>query len=214
MRVRYPCLVVLTLAVLSLGSVAHAAPLGLFTTYPDINAAGLTISVGPGLLTATNPGPSTFLYSPEGVSAFYVTSASYNLSATLSGTGELTGGSLSIVGKIDSGQPDNPSFSIPLSTLLAGDLVAFGFTDPPGMSPLFEFGVHVTSSASGLGYNDLAGVIMQGFGFPDEWSIPTGTTFVGGGYSDNFAGIPEPTTLLLLAGGLGVFVGAKYRRRG
>jgi len=142
----------------------------------------------------------------------------YTLTATITGAGLLTAGTLMIAG--DVGQGTETLLTGTLNTGASG--TAFGFMDPPGGS-VFEFLFTVTGGDP---------TVMQDFGgtnaadcgiILDAWFVSSGTPFNGSwtndfnndgfsGVSDNFAAVPEPSPILLLLLG-GACCAASLRRR-
>lgn len=196
--------------VLFSAGLASAAPLGLVTEFPDINAANLIatmVSDGSGGFDFTATGsPDIYTYVDTTLTGHDVFSDSYSLSAHFDGSGSFTGGSISIVGAV-------PDYSIlPGTTLFSGPLTTFGFNSTGGSTSSFEFLVDPLSGAPALGFGAHGGVILNLSNLlPAGWTFTT--EFSGVGSSDNFtrSSVPEPTTLWLL--GLAVLgVGARTRR--
>jgi hypothetical protein len=222
-------------AVLLFQSTGYAAPLNLVPDAPpgqqangDVNTQSSTfryalIDGSTGSITANGEPANFHSYTDPNQFATGTTA----LSVTIDRSGHVLGGTLSIDGEIDDAD-GNPVF---LGSLLTGNVVKFGFQDPPiDTSPsgnatgIFEFVVQVTGGAlTGPYYtlNGYAGVILSSFNslndpkFTGTFDAPFGNRNTGA-YSDTFPlnnySIPEPSSLVLL--GLGALtIGWRIRRR-
>jgi hypothetical protein len=167
-----------------------------------------------------------FGYDSTDVSVYNPNSA-FTLTATVSQTGVLEAGTLTITGDLGNG----------LETLLTGNLVSspggiwFGFVDPPitdkGGGNIFDFAFVITGGDPTIlgnyyGLQSVGGVDLDAnFGsygddipFTGYWT----SDFNNNGGTDNGAGlatvflIPEPSSILLALTG-GVLIVAAYRRR-
>jgi len=129
---------------------------------------------------------------------------SYTLTATITDAGLLTGGTLTVNGDVGFGP----------QTLLTGTLDAIGYMDPPGGS-LFEY-LFTVSGGNATIVQDFGGMGATNCGvILDAWFVNGGIPFNGSwtndfnndsfsGLSDNFAAVPEPSSILLvLLGGIG-----------
>jgi hypothetical protein len=169
---------------------AHAAPLGLTPSTPDVTASlGLTYTGG--VFTAALAGGAG-TYTPGGE---VISDLTYLLTAAIDATGAMSSGSFSIVGEV-------ASLGVGPTTLLSGELKKFGFlfdASAPGFG-LFEFLFDVTSAAPGLGFGTKGGIIMTSLDLTGD-----AAGFRGSAVSDTFTQVPEPGTLALFAlGSLGL----------
>ena len=134
------------------------------------------------------------------------------LTATITDDGQLTSGTLTLGGDVGQGT----------QTLLTGTLNVLGFMDPPGGS-VFEFLFTVTGGNATV-VQDFGGTNAANCGIIlDAWFVNGGTPFNGSwtndfnndgfsGLADNFAAVPEPSSILLVLIG-GVCCAASLRRR-
>ena len=211
------------LGIAALTSQASAAPLNLTSTHPgDVtthySAVSYVLDANPltGTLTVTGE-PDEF-----DVNSQFIFNSSFSLSMTvMRSTGAVISGSLSISGDTF----DGPVYS---GLLLEGDIIDFGFQDPPfnpaaNEGSIFEFVVHVTGGALHAPYyvEDTAGIIMNignASGAPPFTGVFTSAFQNTGlsGLSDTFPmadpNIPEPSSVVLLGLGL-VPLAWRLRRR-
>ena len=181
-------------AILTIGS-AQAAPLGLtLADFPDITSAFIEVTYDAAEEKFEEYGFAFSLTTGPGSSETIV-GGTIDVTATIDNFGVLQSGTLTIEGAI----PTLSIFSV--TTLLAGDLTAFGFDGP---NDPFEFLFTVTGGALQNIFTPVAGQILTGTGF-------------GGNFDDDFSGIgsndtaltgtPEPSTILHFITGLGILGG-------
>jgi hypothetical protein len=201
---------------------AQAAPLNLTSTHPGDVASFFTY-----VEYTLDADPNTGTFTAQGyamqldVNNQNINNGTFDLSMTvLRATGGVVGGTVSISGDTDG----VPFYS---GLLLEGDIMGFGFQDPPinpgaGEGNIFEFQVHVTDGALHAPYyvDDWAGIILT-FNNPGAsppftgvFTSPFANDFTG--FSDTFPitdpNIPEPSSIVLL--GMGVLPLAwRLRRR-
>ncbi|MBL7215075.1 MAG: PEP-CTERM sorting domain-containing protein [Phycisphaerae bacterium] len=184
-------------------STVSAALIGLtLENSPDIFSSGIDVVYSAGTLTAT--GWATELDADgddvDNLAITDTTSSSFALSASIDGSGTLSDGSVTISGKI-SGLGFNSG------TLLTGNITGFGFDETGG--EVLEFVFNVTGGDAADLYGDGSiGIIMGFTGFSGgSWGgdFDNCYGFPGEGYgnavSDTAPVVPEPATLVLLAGG-------------
>ena len=134
----------------------------------------------------------------DGVSLPIIFLGQFDLTATISAAGALSGGSLLVQGVVAGGAT---------GTLLTADVVDVGFSDVGG-DPL-QFLLNITGGALAGLYPSVAGIVISGSGF----------TGFGADFSNNGSGvadiapIPEPGTAALLALGLATLGAARSRAR-
>jgi hypothetical protein len=182
---------------------AHAALLGLDTLLqqnPDLFSgnlsANLTVSFSNGLLTVT--GDTQGYTVPAGGDPLVVSdttggfgSGTFSLIATIKTNGVLQSGSLTISGAID-------DLSIPASTLLSGNITAFGFQGSSSPNPdEFEFLFNVTGGALAADYGPVGGTLLHPGDTSFNGSFLTNFSNDGNGLADTRA-IPEPSSVLLV----------------
>lgn len=200
-------IVVGTLSLAALPS--HATLLSLtLPQNPDIAGGYLTITYTASTDNFHAQGYSTSYDSPDPSSTHYDLFSNYTLDATITGAGQLTGGSFTISGDI--GNNDE--------VLLTGNLnpgaegVDFGATSANG--GLFQF---LFTVSGGSLSNDFGGIGAQGAaimdpvtgGFTDDWSVD----FANADNGDvDHKVIPEPSSFFLLVLGTALCV-ATHRRR-
>lgn len=192
------------LVVLSLAGFASAAPLNLIKAEPDYNAS-LDLVADWNVETHQFTISGTLLQYQDATGVQFDYDGPYNLSATLTETGEFVSGTLTIRGNLY----QNPS--LPFEDLLTATLDDFGYSLVGGVA-IFEFtgvataahpdrdfevgrkiGVILEASAS-----EFSGSFEQSFGLAERTV-------------DTFA-IPEPATMALV--GVGMAAGLLRRRRG
>jgi hypothetical protein len=215
---------ILAIGLLFFAAPAHGTPLNLSSSHPGDVTTHYTdvqyvLDANPNTGTLTAVGyPDEFDVNTQGFN-----SSSFSLSMTvMRSTGALVGGSVTITGDTDG----TPHYN---GTLLTGNIIAFGFHDPPLATPavgnIFEFVFHVTGGLLLAPYyssTNTAGIIMNianGSASPSFTGSFT-TAFHNNpdsGFSDTFPtenpNVPEPSTFVLL--GLGTLPLAwRLRRRG
>jgi hypothetical protein len=212
MKLKLSLIGILGALLVLVSSRSQATPLGLVPAVnaPDFEASFLSVTyvASNNLLQATG---FTTDYAEGTVSLIGI--GSYTLSATITDDGSLTGGALTVNGDVGQGA----------QTLLAGTLNTLGFMDPPGGS-VFEFLFTVTGGNPTI-VQDFGGTNAANCGIIlDAWFVNGGTPFGGSwtndfdndgfsGLSDNFAAVPEPSSIMLaLLGGLSCAV-ALWRHR-
>jgi len=186
-------LVLIGASALWAGLESQAIPLNLpqSATAPDLMGSFQQVSytTGSGLFQAIG---STTDY--ENGSVVLVDSGAYTLTATITGAGVLTSGSLDIEGDIGSGP----------KTLLAATLTALGYDNSGGN--LFQFKFNVTGGDATI-VSDFGGLGAAGGVIVDAWFENGGIPFSGSwtsdftndgvsGVSDAFA-VPEPSSILV-----------------
>lgn len=185
---------------------AAASPLGLtLLDQPDVFSSFLSVSYNAASDEFLAIGTSLSL-DDDGVGpAINIANGTFDITATIDGTGTPTAGTLTITGDVLGFGP----------TLLTADLTAFGFFDSPG-GDIFEFLFDVTGGDLAIpqfygapGPGSIAGVIMDAMGsnFGGTFDVDFDNGFFGFGVSDT-AMVPEPATLFLV-----LIAGAFVRRR-
>lgn len=193
----------LAAGLLLLGSTAQAMPLDLILKpFPDIVSTFVNVSYT--YTAATDQFMShgyAFELNDDG-SAEAIVGGTFDLIATITNLGVMSGGSLTIGGTV-------PTLGFGTGTILTGNLTDFGF-QPAGGDPL-EFRFDITGGdAAGLfgGNGPGGGVIMSGTGFNgsfmEDFSSSSGVADTGV--------VPEPATVWLIGSGL-LLVGLGRRRR-
>lgn len=198
---------------------ASADLLDITGTDPDLAAFSLELlyDAGTDAFTVSHTADTGLLsYTPDGLSAHDVSSASYSLTATVDGSGTLLGGSLSIEGEIS-------GLGIGQGVLLGGSLGDFGYLD--GVFDQFQFLVTGLSGALAGSYGTSAFVNISTDvdlfgGFSGKFTSSFAATgmadqlAIAGGTSD-LAAVPVPPALWLFGSGLlGVAGVARRRTRG
>jgi PEP-CTERM motif-containing protein len=205
-NVRYLA-VAMAIGLFLLSSAAQAVPLNLVVGKPDIGVGPLSLSYNAttDLFSIVNGTASLFTGTDNVARA--ITGGDYDLSATITGAGALTGGTFSITGAI-------PSLAIANTTLLAGNLTAFGFSPDPagGTAAAFEFLFTKTSSAAALGFGDTGGIKINAFSITPSFSFASNFTANQNSSADNFAPVPEPATMWLMGMGAAGLFGFARRR--
>lgn len=175
-----------------------AAPV-LTQAFPDMFVDYNTISYNAGTQAFTAKGaPITFsLAASQYYNVTNVTLNSYNLTATVDHSGQATGGTLSVSGKVS-------DIGATSGTLLTGSFVDFGFGTGASGDP-FEFVFAVTGGDLASYYGGIGGkigVILSAkstnfTGFASSFNSGSGAT------NDTFAVVPEPASMgLLVVAGL------------
>lgn len=194
---------------LSFSFTSEAASLDLLQAYPSIQASDLEVhyNAASGELTAGSTLFSWLTYD-TGSLATSVSSADYQLSVMLDSAGTLQSGTFSISGGI------SELGIAPGSSLISGNVIAFGFTD--GDVDLFDFVVGNLSGALAADYGTALGINMVtyvGGGFGGTFTAD----FAASAMSDNFAtdpsfadglsSVPLPGAIWLFASGLVAMMG-------
>ena len=217
-RITFPSLLTyanrsLLAAGLIVGSVAQAAPLNLtLNDFPDIVSGQIDVTYN-ALTDAFDASGFAFELDDDGsVPAEAIAGGTFDLTATIDASGNLTGGTLSIGGTV-------ASLGFTSGTLLTGTLTDFGFPNV-GSDP-FEFLLDVTGGdAAGLYGGVPAGVILSGTGFDGDFNgnfdnlalldgVPTPGT---GTAVADVAPVPLPAALWLFGTGLLGLIGVSRRR--
>lgn len=178
--------------------VAQAAPLNLtLNDFPDIASFFIDVTYDEGNDLLTAAGEALWLDDDGSGSAEVISDGSFHFTAAIDNSGNLSGGTLNIGGKVS-------SLGFESGTLLTGNLTAFGFG---GADDPFEFLFNVTDGdAAGLYGSVPAGVILSKTGFSGNFTADF-DNLVGGGAGtgsgeSNTAPVPVPGTLLLFGSGL------------
>ncbi len=230
---------ILTLMLLTtgllLGNASYAAlafpgplPGADIPTNPDIVGTVLqlnyTVGGAPGgvnnLLTIAETGGSGGTFKNSSGTSYTITNLDYALSAVLDSAednvndNKLLSGTLTITGGIS-----GPGITIPNgSTLLTATLTNFGTSWPATggtNAGVFQFLGNITSSNSLLGFGNKLVVNYNSLNLgalqdPVESFDPT-VNFSGTGNANNYAAVPEPGTLILLATGGLALCGVRRR---
>lgn len=195
------------LSLVAFGSV-EAAPINvMLQTSPDIFSAFIDVNYNAGTNAFTATG---FAFNLD---AEPINNGTFNLTATITNAGVLTGGTLTING-------DVPTLGFAGPTLLTGNLTALGFPNAGG-DPLEFLFTPTGGDAVGL-YAGTGGIILSQTNFPATLftqsftNVDPGIGF-GLGVADTgvvVRPIPEPTTLAigLVCGGL-VVLNRRFRRQ-
>jgi hypothetical protein len=179
------------------------AALSLTTQYtPSAGSTGtFSITGWPTSFTVSNGDiPQPITISPSG---------SYNLTAQINKvTGQLLSGTISIEGTI----PTIPGVSS--GTLLTGTLTNFGFSN--GASDFFQFLVNITGGDLAHYYTGKMGIQVDANNSGFTGSFLTSFASAASDTSSDNASmtvVPEPSTAMLLLGGLACFAVATWRNR-
>jgi hypothetical protein len=184
-------------------SVPAPVEASLLNLSPVGAAADLTVSSGLELVYDANTDQLTATVT-SGVGNYFpgninVTNITYSLAATIDAAGTFSSGTVSILGDVGAGT----------TTLLTGNLTAFGEWLSGGGPAVLEFLFDTTSSDPSLDFGADGGIILSSSNlfaadFSQSFSALGATT------SDTFSA-PEPASLLLVA--LGSLGFAARRRR-
>jgi len=186
---------------------AQAAALNLTSRNPDVNASGVSLAYtgSTGAFDVNSVSDSVFGYMDPAGSFQFLTGGSYSLTATLDGSGNLTGGSVTIDGTI--GSMSGP--------LLQGKLTDFGYTSQASTTK-FEFLADNLSGAL-VDNGDFAGrmgIIMNTGGTGTSGSsFSIGSDFSQTLNTDNYNVVPIPAAAWLFGSGLVALVGIMRRRQ-
>jgi len=202
MRFRWlvPQAVLVAALLLLVGSSASATPLGLIpAAEPDIFYDFATVDYNAGTDTLTVTGFAENI-DAMGVVDATITGGGFSLTATVDGSGVLSAGTFTVTGTVNFAP-----FFWNSGTLLTGTLNAIGF--PDGVAGALEF-TFSTSGGDAAGEYGAGGGLTVGIvnGFPGDWTSNFHADFNAVG--DVF--VPEPSTGLMLAFGLGLI---SFRRR-
>ena len=174
--------------------VAGAAPLNLTQSYPDLAVFNVSTSYDADGTHFTAQGDVNQFTLADGVTWYTVVNTTMSLDAQVDNDGQLVSGTLTVQGVI-------PGLGlVPDMLLLSADLTAFGFSGS-GESTLFEFLADPDGGALETYFDPDLGVVLD----PGTTTYSETTTFTvdfcgSDGRADIF--VPEPATLVLLAGGL------------
>lgn len=214
----HACLVaVCLLLLLSIGS-ARATPLNLnLLPFPDITTAFISVSYDVGNKGFLATGLPLTLLDETGL--FPIAGGSYELDATITNTGILDGGTLTIGGTVF-------QLGFNSGTLLKGNLLTlaqaqaaefssnFGFGN--AASDPFEFLFEATEGDLQSFFDSPPGgiILNLGAGGNPAFAGNFQSSFSNGGLGSNdIQPTPEPGTLLLLLSGIGVLFGLRKRLR-
>lgn len=194
---------ILSVVVALLCAQADASLIGLTKSTPDIFSDFITVSY--------NASSKTFTAqygSPETLDTDKITShdsdiinGSFTITAAVNNSGQATSGTLTIDGTI-------PSRGYNSGTLLTGTLTQFGYQNPPG-GQVFDFIFTVTGGDMASLYGSKAGVNLSYVGNDFKGVFTSNFSNTGMGETDTFS-VPEPASMMVLAGGL---LCAAIRRR-
>ena len=191
--------------VLLTSTAANAALLGLTKATPDLLSGFVDIVYDANLDLFTASGFALEL-DDDGVGApEAIAGGTFDITATIDGSGNATAGSLTIGGTI-------ASLGFNSGTLLTGTVSAFGFTAIGG-DPL-EFIFTVTGGDAASLYGTDAGVILSDAGFTGSFASNFDNGGIGAGVSDTIpvpVAVPEPDALWLFGLGLLGLTGFAWR---
>jgi hypothetical protein len=178
---------------------AQAALLELPNSWPDLQVGSLAVDYDSvtGQFSVDHTDPDDFYFDPDGNGFTFVTSATYEIDAQIDNSGNLLSGTLNITGVISDLGINSPS------TLLSGNLTAFGFQDS-GSVDMFDFAVTGLSGDLAGYYGDSLYVLMSSVASSINFTGGFGSDFSGAGfiYADNLAVVPVPAAVWLLGSGL------------
>jgi hypothetical protein len=189
------------------GRTVFAEPITL-NDYPDIFSEFITVDYIAATDQLTATGFARTLDDDGSVPAEDITGGSFDLLATVTDAGLLTGGTLSIGGTV-------PTLGFNSGTLLTGSLTSVIPT--PGDPLEFTFDITGGDAAGLYGgtQSTLGGIILSGSGFTGDWT----SDFTGGAFQSlaDVGVVPEPSTVSLLASvlvcGVGGFSLRRFRRK-
>ncbi len=197
-----------------LWSTAKASPLNLvpLSNVPDFKGSFIGLSYD-----STNENFQALGYTTDYTngSVSLQDAGAYTLTATISHSGVLSAGTLTINGDIGAG----------VTTLLTGNLNAVGSGDNGG--DIFEFSFTVTggdpvvvNDFGGIGANSGGVILIAWFGdgdvpFTGSWASNFNNSGTGSGAADStLVAVPEPSTCGLLLAGLAVLLAvARHKKR-
>ena len=193
---------------------ALAEPVNIPVGWPDVFSAAISINYDAGTDEFTATGyPLQYNVPP----ASPITPGTFQIHATIDENGVPFGGSLLINGTTTGG-----SGSGVFETLLAGDLVDFGFTpdanlgDPPG-APTFQFVYDITSGAlradyGGEGSRVVIYLSSSSTAFTGRLNVNFSNDLA---VADAYAVVPEPMSLsFMVAGALALAVRRRRSAKG
>jgi hypothetical protein len=189
---------------------AQAALLQLPNYWPDLQLSGLSIEYikGDGSFTVQHTATSNFDFSTDGFAFSTVTSASYSIDAQIDNDGNLISGSLNVMGAIS-------DLGIGETTLLSGNLAAFGFHDD-GSFDAFDFEVTGLSGDLASYYGSSLYLLISSASNSTNFTGSFNNNFTGSGnyiYANNLAIVPVPAAVWLLGSGLFSLVAFARRHR-
>ena len=189
---------------LMIGCPAHAALLNLqLQPTPDIYSGFITLDYNAGTDWLSAQGYAFSLN--DGSGSYTIAGGTFDLTATIDDFGGLSSGALSIGGDVNNFGP----------TLLTGDMIDFGFMDPPG-GDLFEFLFTVTGGDLATMYGGMGsqfGVVLGAMGAGFDGTFTNNFANNGQGVADAAPIVPGPSALIALAAGLGLTASTSRRRR-
>jgi hypothetical protein len=184
---------------------AEAASLNLDKGFPDVFGAAVSVSYNATTDVLTVSG-EPLSYSPNSSTSVTIdTPRSLSITANISGTGSLGGGSntVSILGKI-------PSLGANSGTLLTGNLTQFGF--PGGAGDPLEFLFDITGGDLAAAYQAAGvpvGIIISGTSFPGSFQSDFANNGLG---VVDVAAVPIPASAWLMGSALVGLFGFARRR--
>jgi hypothetical protein len=212
LRLHGPLPLLAGLALWGYAALGQAAALNLTAGYPDVDTSlvDATYNAGTDTFHVTNQdlfgnpdpggGNGVFQYALSSITGGNVDTGTYDINAIIDENGVFTSGTVTLQGQIDGAGGVKDIFS--------GNIVAQpGNAGIVAGSNVMEFIVSITSANSSLGYSvgSLAGIKLSGLG--SGWNFASNferTGLSGGLNADNFALVPEPSSLALL--GIGALV--------
>ena len=202
-----------------------ATPMNLTESWPDLAAQFLSIDYTSGDGTYTASGYTTSYVDTQGGPELLQGAGDYTLTATITGAGVLTAGSISINGDVGAGT--ELLLSGELQTGSSGPGGAFGFVDAHGGAQLgdyniFEFlftidGGSLANDFGGLGAS--GGVVVDAqfdnvTDFAGDWTTDFHSDS-GNANANNFAVevVPEPSSAFLIFLGLAMSATSRHRAK-